>query len=208
MLHALKVLFPLYIATLFVSACIGGGTVNIPQDHYYQLPPVKVSQPLAEPALSGTLSINNLFTSGMLHERAMLFVSEKTPLEINPYHYHHWVNTPSSLIQRHMLSYLHKKNLATKQQRYRSDTQTDYTINGELLHFERQLNSSTINVHVELELALRDNRNRKELWRQTYVQIVPAAGKDMAQTVSAFGSALEQIYAQFTSDISSVSNHQ
>ncbi|MCW9024044.1 MAG: ABC-type transport auxiliary lipoprotein family protein [Gammaproteobacteria bacterium] len=208
MLHTLKVLFPLYMAALFVSACIGGGTVNIPQDHYYQLPPVSDSQPLVEPALSGSLSINNLFTSGMLHERAVLFVSEKAPLEINPYHYHHWVNAPSSLIQRHMLSYLHKKNLAKKHQRYRSDAQTDYTINGELLHFERQLNSSSIKVHVEIELALRDNRQNKELLRQTYVQVMPAAGKDMAQTISAFGSALEQIYAQFIRDIRSENSPQ
>ena len=201
MLHMLKVIFPLYVAALFITACIGGNSVNIPRDHYYQLPPAQASQAFSKPILPGSLSINHLHANGMLHERAILFVSDKAPLEINPYHYHHWVNTPSSLIQRHMLSYLHEKNLATKQQRYRSGVTTDYMVTGELVHFERLVNSTVIKVQVEIELALYDNQQKKELLRQTYKQVHAAPGKKMDQTITAFAQALKNIYQQFSHDV-------
>jgi len=152
----------------------------------------------------GTLEVSTVQASGMLHERALLFVREQQPLEVSPYHYYYWVNTPASLLQQHLLNYLHHKNFATSQYRYRADTPADFRLETELLHFERYIQKNTAEARVELELLLRDNRNQRILLRKHYRQNTKAASMEMADTASAFGAALTAIYAQFANDVATL----
>jgi len=186
-----------------LTGCMGGGSVKIPRDHYYRLPAVTATA-LPAPVLPGSLELSAVQASGMLHERAILFVREQQPLEVSPYHYYYWVNTPASLLQQHLLDYLRQKNLATAQHRYRADTPADFRLETELLHFERQLRANTSEARVELELILRDNRNQRILLRKRYRQRSEASSPAMADTVSAFGQALTVIYRQFAKDVAAL----
>ena len=105
----LKKLFLLLSFTLLLGGCMGNSSVDIPRDHYYRLPAITSIIPQSTPSLAGTLEISAVQTSGMLHERAILFVREQQPLEVSPYHYYYWVNAPTSLIQQHLLDYLQQK---------------------------------------------------------------------------------------------------
>ncbi|MDH5571519.1 MAG: ABC-type transport auxiliary lipoprotein family protein [Gammaproteobacteria bacterium] len=193
-----------FLSSLLLTACIGSGSVNIPTDHYYRLPPVAQVEPLSAPLLNGSLAVRALQSQGMLYERAILFIREQKPFEVNPYYYHHWVNTPSTMIQVHMLDYFKNRQLATKLQRYRSDTMSDYVLEGELLHFDRYIKSSAIEVHVTIELNVRNRQTNKEIFQQTYTKKLEAKNSEMAQTISAFGQALNMIYSEFSTDLASV----
>jgi len=192
------------LLALGLSGCMGGASVNIPHDHYYRLPAVAAVTPLRTPLLSGTLEVSAVQTSGMLHERSILFVREQQPLEVSPYHYYYWVNTPASLLQQHLLDYLRQKNLAHGQHRYRSDTPAEFRLEGELLHFERYIRKDASEARVELELVLRDNRSKRILLRKLYRQNVKARSAEMADTADAFGKALGAIYRQFAQDVAAL----
>ncbi len=191
----------LLLSLILLSGCMGGNSSNIPQDHYYRLPTPANTTILSTPLLDGTLEINAIQTRGMLHERAILFIREQQPLEVNPYHYYYWVNAPASLVQQHLIDYLQQKNLAHSQHRYRADDPADFRLEGELLHFERYMGVKIIEAQIELELVLRDNRNKQILLRKTYAHNFPAKSGEMADTANAFGLALAAIYQQFARDV-------
>ena len=192
---------------LSLGGCIGGTRVNIPRDHYYRLPAVNIVGHLPTPLLPGSLEISAVQTSGMLHERAILFVREQQPLEVNPYHYYYWVNTPASLLQQHLLDYLRLKNFARDQHRYRADSPTDFRLDAELLQFERYIRKHSAEARITLELVLRDNRSKQVLLRRRYQQTIKAKGPDMTDSVSAFGLALSRIYKQFAQDVRILKSH-
>ncbi|VAX14354.1 hypothetical protein MNBD_GAMMA24-138 [hydrothermal vent metagenome] len=189
---------------LSLSGCIGGANVTIPRDHYYRLPATSSVKPLPAPLLAGTLEISAVQTTGMLHERAILFVREQQPLEVNPYHYYYWVNTPASLLQQHLLDYLRLKNFAREQHRYRSDNPADFRLEAELLQFERYIRKHGAEARVTLELVLRDNHSKRILLRRRYQQNIEANSPDMADTANAFGKALAIIYKQFAGDVAAL----
>ncbi len=203
-MHRVRIPFlPLLLALLpamLLGGCMGGSS-TIPRDHYYRLPPGGTSAPHPRARLNGSLEIGSLQASGMLNERAILFVREQQPLEINPYHYYYWVNAPASLVQRHLLEYLRHSGLAEEVYRYRADSPADFRLDGSLLHFERHLGKNGVTAEVELELLLRDNRRDRLLLRRHYRQRQAAGGGDMADTARAFGEALEAIYARFSRDL-------
>ena len=199
-----RMLCLLLVLVLGLGGCMGGASVNIPHDHYYRLPAITAVTPLRTPILPGTLEISAVQTSGMLHERSILFVREQQPLEVSPYHYYYWVNAPASLLQQHLLNYLRQKNFAHSQHRYRSDTPADFRLESELLHFERYIRKDASEARVELELVLRDNRSKRVLLRKLYRYNVKAQSTEMADTADAFGRALNTIYRQFTRDVTTL----
>jgi len=203
-MRVLQNIFLLLSVSLLLNACMGGGGADIPRDHYYRLPAVAPITPRPAPQLPGTLEVTAIQTSGMLHERAILFVREQQPLEVSPYHYYFWVNAPTSLIQQHLLAYLQQKNLAHSQHRYRSDTPADFRLEGELFHFERYLRGDAAEAQVELELLLRDNRSQRILVHRRYRQNITAASMNMADTANAFGQALTAIYQQFSNEVANL----
>lgn len=203
MIFAKSFFLPLLLVSL-LSGCMGGSSVSIPNDHYYRLPEISAIQALSTPLLDGSLEVSTVQAGGMLHERAILFVREQQPLEVNPYHYYYWVNAPASLLQLHLLDYLRQKNFATSQHRYRADTPADFRLETELLHFERYLRKGTTEARVEMELVLRDKHSQRILLRNHYRQTVQATSMEMADTASAFGAALTAIYTKFANDVAAL----
>lgn len=191
------------VLILSLGGCMGG-TSSIPRDHYYRLPAVNAISRLRTPLLPGTLEVSEVQTSGMLHERAILFVREQQPLEVSPYYYYYWVNAPASLLQQHLLDYLRQKNLARDPHRYRSDTPADFRLETELLQFERYIRKDSAEARVTLELVLRDNRSKRILLRKRYQQNIKAESLDMADTARAFGKALSIIDKQFAQDVAAL----
>ncbi len=189
---------------LSLGGCIGGAAVNIPRDHYYRLPVISSVKPLPAPLLPGTLEISAVQTSGMLHERSILFVREQQPLEVNPYDYYYWVNAPASLLQQHLLDYLRLKNFAHNQHRYRADEPADFKLDVELMQFERYIRKDSAEARVTVELVLRDNHSKRILLHKRYQQNIKTRSLDMAGTARAFGKALTTIYARFTRDVAAL----
>lgn len=184
------------LALLLVS-CASQGPV--PEDRFYRLP-VPPAQQEAIPALAAVLGVGRLRSDGLRDERAILYLHSERPLELRRYHYHHWVDAPTRMLQEHMIAYLRQAHGAAEVLRYTPGMQVDKVVGGRLLRFERVLGAGAGTVVVEMELGLGDGRYPQQGLR-VYRAEVEAGADSMHATVQAFGLALQQIYRQFLQQV-------
>ena len=184
---------------ILLQACVGSSPV--PPDRYYRLQdPANVAK-LSQPLISKTLGIKRLRADGLHSGRAIVYVDRKSPLELLRYHYHHWVESPSHLIQDNMVAYFRAIGLAKKIVRYDSVKQADMLISGELLRFERILTDDGPQVLVTMELHYGQGSGHSSRWDNTYSARIKANGPKLYATIEAFSKALEMIYIEFTKDL-------
>ena len=70
----------------------------LPTDHYYRLPPLQSINTNEE--LINSISVIIFQADGLYRERAILY--SENEIEIKQYHYHHWVDSPSRLLQEYL----------------------------------------------------------------------------------------------------------
>lgn len=161
----LKQLILLVAGFMLASCSLPGG--NIPADHFYRLP-------VALPVTTATnVVIQPVRAEGLYNERALLFVEQSRPLELQRYDYHFWAQTPAQLAQ-HYLQGCMPQIAANKQ----PSLQLAVTITS----FERVVESGKAVALVKLRI------NNRE-----YIASVAANAMDMHATVEAFGAAMQQV---------------
>jgi ABC-type uncharacterized transport system auxiliary subunit len=188
------------LSPVLLSGCFGGNSAPIPADHYYRLDNTAPHNPANRPTLSGSLAVQQIIARGLYQERAVLFIRPDTPLELHRHHYHHWVDSPSRLIQEDLLHYLYNAGFAEHAERFQPGKPADHSIGGRIKRFERVLGSDGVTVTVSLQLEYRSVRTETLLHKE-YTQSVPAPDRKMYSSIAAFDAALQQIYEQFTADI-------
>jgi ABC-type uncharacterized transport system auxiliary subunit len=193
-------LFILVFAVLGLVACTT--TVQIPEDKYYRLPEARPLIPLDRPFVEGVLGVAPLNADSLHRERAIIYVDPEHPLQLNPYHYHFWVESPVYLIQEHLLTYFRAVGLATRVVRFEPGMRVDALVKGTLQRFERIVENNGIKVSVALELEFIDQHRRDtQSWSKEYSETEQAADATMDATIEAFGNALNRIYTEFTRDL-------
>lgn len=204
LLRNLRTLNRIWLPVVLVTgltACASQGPV--PEDRYYQLSPAQYKeQPSTSVTapLAGRLGVGRLRSDGLRDERTLLYVQQERPLEILRYHYHHWVDAPTRLIQQHMLAYLRTAGVATEVVQFQPGIRVEHKVKGRLVRFERMLAGGGGRVLVELELGLHSGADT-DLALVRYRAEVVAQDDSLHATVVAFSVALEQIYARFLDDI-------
>lgn len=207
-MHIQKIVLAISIACLIL---LFGGCINqtsVPEDYFYRLPIAHPTAPLENKAINGTLAIAPLQAEGVYRERPLLYVDAKRPLELVQYHYRHWTQVPSQLIQDSMLEYLRETNIADQVIRMRTGKQVEFIIQGRLQKFERVVHGSKTEVVVELELEYRQRLAggyRSEA--KNYKQRIVSDDSTIHDSVQTFGEALKHIYDQMVADVQTMSNN-
>lgn len=176
------------------------GHTTVPDDHFYNLPDISPAKIFDKPLIDLTIGVGQLRSDGLHGERAILYIDSHRPLELHRYHYHHWKDSPSRLIQQGLLQYLRESNLAVNIVRYDPGIPPDGIISGTLLHFERIIGTDDIKVDVALELEY-NNQKLKQTWHKEYRVTLPIKNSSLHSTIEGFGSALQQIFDIFTEDL-------
>lgn len=208
-IHSLiKAIFIVYLplqAALLINGCVSQPAV--PQDYFYRLPAIHPDTPFDTKLISGTIAVDQLDADGVYRERPLLYVNAQRPLEVLQYHYRHWIQIPSQLIQDNMVDYLREANIADSVERYASGHRQDLLIKGRLHKFERLVEEDRSIAVVQAEIEFR-NRNQQKTLKLTkmYDSKVIAQGATIHDSVTAFGEALRQIYKDMLSDIKSMEN--
>ncbi len=192
-------------AVLLMNGCVG--QPEVPQDYFYRLPDIHPDTAFDAKLVSGTISVDQLDADGVYRERALLYVDAQRPLEVLQYHYRHWIQVPSQLIQDNMVDYLREANIADSVERYSSGRRPDLLIKGRLHKFERLVKKDQSIAVVQMEIEFR-NKNQQQMLNPTkmYETQVTAQGPTIHDSVTAFGEALRQIYKNMLSDIKSMEN--
>jgi ABC-type uncharacterized transport system auxiliary subunit len=192
-------------ATLLMNGCVSQS--EVPQDYFYRLPTVHPDSPLESKLIKGTISVDQLAVDGVYRERPLLYVDAQRPLEVLQYHYRHWIQVPSQLIQDNLVDYLREANVADSVDRYSSGRRQDLLIRGRLQKFEQLVSegSSTAVVEVEIEFRKKSQQGMVNLTK-VYESQVSAQGSAIHDSVTAFGEALRKIYDKILVDLKGMDN--
>ena len=185
--------------SLLLSACFGGGE-PIPQDQFYRLSAASYNGDNLQP-ITAVIAVSTLDSDVLHSERSILYSQFDEPLKLQRYHYHHWTNIPSKLIQDNLVDYLRTSGIAKQVIRYGEQSTIDAEIGGQVKRFERVIGGTSTKVVVQLELFYKSRGAKPKYYQNKYEQQVVVSDTSMHTTAIAFSQALQAIYSDFLKDI-------
>jgi len=193
----LRLIFITLLMSSLLACSLGSGPA--PQDHFYKLPEV-VLDAHATPMFD-ELVIKPVKSSGLYHERAILFIESDKPLELQRYHYHFWSTTPAHLVHNALYEGLQSSNIGKHISRDLSPVRADFIIDSRIVHFERIIKNQQASIKVALEISVREGGVAGVAWSKRYRVSKDLATTDMHSSAQAFGDALKTIAAQLVADL-------
>ncbi|HEV7491371.1 MAG TPA: ABC-type transport auxiliary lipoprotein family protein [Rhodanobacteraceae bacterium] len=191
---------PRWIALLAVAALGGCGSPTVPDFTYYRLPN---PQPLeAAPApLFGDIVVDVFGADGLYSDQALIYALDSTAEQLRQYHYQLWTDPPTRVLQRRMIQQLRGAKIAGDVTDALPASHPAIHISGVILRFDRSPNGSGgFNATVALKLRA-DDIGGSPMIDDYYRAELPTAGTDVKATVDAYGAALDQIFAEFYTDL-------
>ncbi len=182
----------------FISAC-SFGSGPAPEDHFYRIPEIVLS-PQAESQYNNIV-IKPVKSSGLYHERAILYIKKDRPLELLRYHYSFWTTPPAEIVYGALYQGLLSSGIATHISRELTDSRPDYIIDSRIVRFERLVGADGISVVVALEVSLLNGRDAGSHWTKRYEISHELEATDMYSTINAFGVVLKVISEQLVNDL-------
>ncbi len=192
-----RVVFMALLCMSLIGCSLGGGPA--PQDHFYKLPEVELAAQ-ATPVFD-ELVIKPVKSSGLYHERAILFIDSDRPLELQRYHYSFWSTSPAELIHNALYEGLQSSRIAKHVARDLSALRADYIIDSRIVHFERIIQDQQVSIEVALEISLRKGGVAGVVWTKRYSVSKVLTNTDMHQSARAFGEALKDIASRLVADL-------
>lgn len=179
-----------------VTACSLGGTA--PVDHFYRLPEI-ILKSQDNPQFKNIV-IKPVKSSGLYHERAILYIEADKPLELQRYHYNFWTTPPASIVHDALYQGLTSSGLSSNISRELSSNRPDYIIDTRILKFERLIEGKQVKAIVALDVSIRRGSGG-ESWSRRYQASQVLDTMDMHQSAEAFGDVMQTITEQLRDDL-------
>lgn len=183
------------LALPLLAACLGPG----PRDHFYRPATARPSEPLAEPILRGSIEVERLRADALTRERAILWVDSPESVQVTPYAYQLWIDTPTVMIQRDLAEFLRLSGVAERVVLPEMHIEESYELFGwieRLVHV-----TGDDSVVVEIEFSLAQPRGSGQIMQRRYRAEQAVDGSGMDAAVEAFSQALRQIFERLLADI-------
>lgn len=191
-----------YLSVLAVVMTACSVSQPTPEDHYYRLPTPRVAKPAHRPFIGHAVEVSPLAARGLYQERAILYSDTHSPLELHLYNYHFWTESPSRIIQEHLVEYLRAAGIAKQVARTESAGPAPAVVRGRIERFERLVGGARDRVTVELDLRYDGAGPPADATvDRTYTATVPVQGRNMEAVITAFGTALDQACGEFVRDL-------
>jgi len=184
-------LFLLYV--LLISACTT--QAPLPTDHYYRLP--ELTGITAAEKQFDSISVITFQADGLYKERALVYT--KDGIELNQYHYHHWVDSPTRLLQERLAEKLRLNKFANIVLTT-FDGNSELVVRGKIKSFEKVSNENE-NIHVKLILQVNSSSDQLPVLHKEYIKVVAIESESMISSVKAYAEAVDSIFNEFYADL-------
>jgi ABC-type uncharacterized transport system auxiliary subunit len=184
------------------SGCLGGPA---PRDHVYRLQVEPPESTRNAPALPGTLEIGRVWGNALTRGRPILRSDSDSAVEVTPYDFHLWVDSPTLVLQRALTAYLRQVGLAERIVSSDANTPANWVATGFIERLDHITGGGPPRVLVELELRLNEANRGRLLLRRTYRVEQPSDGAGVPAAVRAFGTAVGAIFESFAADAAAAS---
>ena len=182
---------------LVLTAC--STQAPLPTDHYYRLPELRDID--SDQKRLDSISVLNFKAVGLYQERAILYTEDQ--IELKQYHYHHWTDSPTRLLQERLAERLRlsgNSNLVLNT----FEGNSALIIKGQVKAFERVQQKGSESVYVKLLLQVDSNTKGAPILHKEYVQTVILPSNNITNTIRAFAEAVDLIFNDFYVDLSEI----
>ena len=178
----------------------GGEGVPVPSDRFHRMDVGSPATVCEAPQLTGTLEVDRFNATGVLQDRAIIYVEHDTPNVLHQYHYHLWADPPTRMLQMATVDYLKSTKVADRVIKSGLRVVPSYTLSGDIKRLEHVVGNS-YSVLVELEFGLREHEQRSLVWVKSYTVNKAVDDDSVAAATRAIGEAVEEILASLSSDL-------
>ncbi|NQW00600.1 MAG: membrane integrity-associated transporter subunit PqiC [Rhodospirillales bacterium] len=185
---------------LLTVAC--GSAPPVPEDQYFRLQAVYAAEPMASPALPGTIEVDRFVADGLTSERPIVYSEAGKPNQVKAYHYQFWTQPPTVMLRDELVSFLRAAKISDSVVTPEMRVKADYALTGKIKHLEQVAMKSGYRTILEIELGLRNPGTGKLLFLDSYRLENDAGGASVAAAVESLNTALSIVYADFLSSIS------
>ncbi|MDB9751549.1 ABC-type transport auxiliary lipoprotein family protein [Gammaproteobacteria bacterium] len=182
---------------LVLTAC--STQAPLPTDHYYRLPELRDID--SDQKRLDSISVLNFKAVGLYQERAILYTEDQ--IELKQYHYHHWTDSPTRLLQERLAERLRLSGISNLVLNT-FEGNSALIIKGQVKAFERVQQKGSESVYVKLLLQVDSNTKGAPILHKEYVQTVILPSNNITNTIRAFAEAVDLIFNDFYVDLSEI----
>ena len=186
------------VAALMLGAC---ASEPVPELAYYSLPPVSAAAQRSNgPVFKVPISINAFLADGVYNEQGVLYLSQDNR-NLRAYHYQLWQDPPTRMLQRRLTDTLRALRMSELVADRLPSSTEQIAVLGLLRRFDRVQLEDGWHAMVQMELRVERGSAKMPLMVKNYQADVRATDNSLQGSVSAFGAAVDQCYAEFTRDL-------
>lgn len=183
-------------AVLALAAC---SPPTVPDMAYFRLPPPAAEVTQRAPQLAIPVDVSVFGADGLYAEQAIIYSPDIDGRTLHNYHYQLWIDPPARLLQRRLIWVLREAKAAPLVTDRLPASTDALRVSGVIFRFDRARLAEGYAAKVTLQLRV--ERGGTLLSERVYRAEVPAGGGEINASVTAFGAALDQIYAEFLGDL-------
>ena len=190
----------LVASAVALSWLIGCASGPAPRDHFYRLEVPAPATGTSSPVLSGGLLVERPTTDAVTRGRALVQRDSESSVEITPYKYHLWVDTPDLLVQRETIGFLRAANAASEVSTRGVDMDPTWVLDTHIKRMEH-MRSGSDRVVVEIEFRVSPVRGSRARVNKTYRVEQAVGGSSVEAAARAFGASVGQLLDQLLKDL-------
>ncbi|UXI69255.1 ABC-type transport auxiliary lipoprotein family protein [Tahibacter amnicola] len=182
-------------ASLVLAAC---SAPVVPDMTYYRLPDPRIA---ADGKLSVSVPIDVAVfgADGLYAEQALIYTLDSGGRSLRSYHYQHWSDPPSRMLQRRLIEVLRQRDAAPVVTDRLPASANAVELSGVIQRYDRVQDGEAF--HADVALQIRVERGGEVLAEKVYAARAPADGNAVEDTVKAFGVALDRIFSDLINDL-------
>ena len=187
------------VALIILTAC--ATAPGLPETTYYRLPEPAALERLPEPVVALPLVVETFSADGLYSDQALIYSLDAEASRLRTYHYQLWIDPPVRLLQRRLITTLRSAGVGRiVTDRLPAQMET-LRVSGRIARLERVRTSTGWDVAVTLVLRAEPSGGGRPWVIGEYHRQLPTQGDAVAESVHAFGQALDEIGAEFVADL-------
>lgn len=187
-----------FATCIALSAC---SVAPVPDYSYFRMPRAQALQVSKQPWSPQPIVVSALVADGLYGDQPLVYALDVQARELRQYHYQLWADPPTRVIQRRLIGLLRNANAAALVTDELPASHPTLHIGGAILRFDRvPRDAGGFGVVVVLKLSARDS-DGEVLVENIYRSEIAASDTSLGGTVTAFGTALDDIFARFYAEL-------
>ena len=188
------------VAIALLAAC---SPATVPDVTYFRLPPPTPLPHADKPLSALPIEVAVFSGDGVYAEQALIYSITPDAGALRTYHYQLWSNPPSRDLQARLTTMLRDSGITTLVTDRLPASNQALRVRGNILRYERIKRDQGYEVAVAFEMRVEQDSGEPVI-EQTYAAQAAAADVTIEGSVRAFGTAVDQAFAKFYSDLAAL----